>query len=393
MSITKRATLILIAVVAMLGMAFAVNVPTSYAQNPLWHGEYYPNTTLSGTPYVRDDATIDFNWGAGAPWAGFPADNFSVRWSRPVYFEAGNYRFTTTSDDGIRLSIDGQILIDQWKEQASTSYNADVRLAAGWYTVKVEYLEKTGGALAKLTWNRTDAPQPPITAWRGEYYNNGSLSGVPTVVRNDNDVKFNWGTGSPAQGIGSDNFSARWTRSFTFAPGNYEFTVSADDGARLYIDNVLLIDAWGRATGRSITKPIRLTAGAHTIRLEYMEQTGDAKVNLGWNGPIAPAGEGNLITCVPPYPSYSWIKVYRLQADGTWVDVNSQGWAALNANGTLKIDGLTVDYARYGEAGHPYRVERWINGQLANSIGNTATGEPAFRILAGQDVQTPWGCN
>src|SRR5437868_3242427 len=79
-----------------------------------WHGEYFNNTDLSGAPVmVRDDTQpgsrfLDFDWKLGSPdkECGVGVDNFSVRWMRTVALAAGSYRFTVTSDDGIRLLID-----------------------------------------------------------------------------------------------------------------------------------------------------------------------------------------------------------------------------------------------------------------------------------------------
>ena len=139
----------------------------------------------------------------------------------------------------------------------------------------------------------------PTDRWRGEFYNNTNLSGSPTTVRDDGAgfLDFNFGDGDPPAGtcgLSPDYFSARWTRTLNFAPGTYRFHVKADDGVRLWVDNVLLIDGWGRATGNTIHKEVRLAAGSHAIRLEYQELAGDASVHLSWSGPIAPAGTGNL---------------------------------------------------------------------------------------------------
>ena len=74
-----------------------------------WTGVYYNNTDFAGPPaLVRDDANIDFNWGEGAPGPRVNADNFSVRWTRYYYFNAGGqWTFTLTTDDGARLYLDG----------------------------------------------------------------------------------------------------------------------------------------------------------------------------------------------------------------------------------------------------------------------------------------------
>jgi hypothetical protein len=101
---------------------------------------------------------------------------------------------------------------------------------------------------------------------------------------------------------------------------------------------------------------------------------------------------GNLVTCVRPYPSNSWIKIYQLTDNGTWVDINPHGWGPIDSTGFLKIDGLAVDYAQYGSAGHPYRVELWADGTLIRSTGDMSQGTPDFRIRSGTDNMTPWGC-
>ncbi|MDH4135837.1 MAG: PA14 domain-containing protein, partial [Anaerolineae bacterium] len=104
-----------------------------------WRGEYYNNSNLSGAPVlVRNDVSVNFDWGAGSPGLGVPADNFSARWSRGLHFPAGNYRFHVRVDDGVRLWIDGNLVIDQWHD-SSTTYTADVNLTDGLHHLKMEY--------------------------------------------------------------------------------------------------------------------------------------------------------------------------------------------------------------------------------------------------------------
>jgi hypothetical protein len=96
---------------------------------------------------------INFDWGGGGPNAcGIGSDNFSVRWTRDVYFDAGTYRFTVTSDDGCRLYVDGQPIFDKWFDQAPTTYEKEVSLSAGYHTIEMEYYEAGGGAVASLSW-------------------------------------------------------------------------------------------------------------------------------------------------------------------------------------------------------------------------------------------------
>jgi hypothetical protein len=206
-----------------------------------WRGEYYNNPNLSGAPVlVRNDVSVSFDWGTGSPGPGVPADNFSARWTRNLSFPAGTYRFYVRVDDGVRLWIDGNLVIDQWHDSAPTTYSTDVPLANGVHSLRMEYYERSGGALAQLAWERLEN----YPDWKAEYYNNPNLSGAPALVRNDVSVSFDWGTGSPGPGVPADNFSVRWSRSVSFSTGTYRFYVRVDDGVRLWVDSNLVTDQW-----------------------------------------------------------------------------------------------------------------------------------------------------
>jgi hypothetical protein len=271
-----------------------IETPVCISSVPLdhWKGEYFDNRTLSGSPsMVRDDGTgfINFNWGTGSPSSscGIGSDNFSVRWTRDVYFDAGTYRFTVTSDDGCRLYVDGQPIFDKWFDQPPTTYEAEVSPSAGDHTIKMEYYEAAGGALASLSWKEVGCiVSVPQDHWKGEYFNNKTLSGSPAMVRDDGTgfTNFNWGEGSPGSdcGLGSDNFSVRWTRTVSFTSGTYRFTVTSDDGVRLYVDDQLILDKWIDQPPTTYTVDVPLSAGNHSIKMEYYEAAGGAVASLTW---------------------------------------------------------------------------------------------------------------
>lgn len=125
-------------------------------------------------------------------------------------------------------------------------------------------------------------PTPVIFNWRGEYFNNPTLTGMPTLVRNDTAVNFNWGSGAPAAGLPSDNFSARWTRTLSLAEGSYRFHAAMDDGLRLYVDNTLLINEWRDASYREVSAELWLAGGSHEFRVEYYERLGQAQAQVWW---------------------------------------------------------------------------------------------------------------
>ncbi len=242
-----------------------------------WRGEYYDNRDLIGSPRVRNDVKIDFDWGAGSPMQGIPADNFSARWTRRLNFEARTYRFFLRVDDGARLWVDGQLLIDAWADGSVRTVTADRTMTAGQHDVRVEMYERSGDATIAF-WREVVESYPD---WKGEYYNNRDLAGSPVLVRNDKSVDFNWGTGAPASGLPADNFSVRWTRNVDLSAGLYRFTVQVDDGVRLWVDGKLLIDRWHDGTA-TYTADVNLSGGTHALRMEYYEHTGGAMARLSW---------------------------------------------------------------------------------------------------------------
>jgi hypothetical protein len=257
--------------------------PTPVSPTPVtvtgWLGEYYNTPDLSGAPVlVREDAAVNFDWGAGAPAIGMFADNFSIRWTRVVNLAAGTYRFHAYVDDGVRLWVDDVILIDQWHEGLAT-YAADVQLAEGAHNLRVEYYEHIGDALAQLAWERPDS----YPDWKGEYFNNPSLSGVPVLVRNDVGIHFDWGPDAPGPGVPADDFSARWTRTLHVdEDGVYQFRILVDDGARLWVNDELVIDGWRTGVPKGYSAEVWLEEGDHRLRLEYFEFRYDAQIHLDW---------------------------------------------------------------------------------------------------------------
>ncbi len=247
-----------------------------------WRGEFFNNTWLGGQPVlVRDDQAIDFDWGGGAPeWNIVGADKFSARWTRNLSLNSGRYRFTVTADDGVRLWVNGQLLIDQWHDAAATFYSQEIDLAGGSVPVKMEYYENTGGAVAKLTWLRVS--DTSISNWKGEYFNNRWLSGSPALVRDDANIYFDWGYGSPANGLPFDNFSVRWTRTVNFPAGNYRFVTTSDDGVRLWVNGHLLIDKWQDQAAATYTNNIYVS-GSVPLKMEFYENSGQATARLTWS--------------------------------------------------------------------------------------------------------------
>ena len=257
-----------------------------------WNAAYYNNKDLSGSPALqRVDDKIDFNWGTGSPNATIGADNFSARWTRYLSLEAGTYRFTARSDDGVRVWLDNTLIIDQWNDHPAKSFSAERSVSAGHYLVKVEYYERSGLAEMAFSWERVSQA---TNAWRAEYFNTANLSGSPVLVRDDASVDFNWGLSAPVSGVSAENFSVRWTRTLDFSAGSYRFTTTTDDGVRLWVNNHLLIDKWQNQAATSYTEAIYLN-GSTPIKMEYYDARDHAVARLSWTrsdggGTTPPAG-------------------------------------------------------------------------------------------------------
>jgi hypothetical protein len=145
----------------------------------------------------------------------------------------------------------------------------------------MEYYERVGGASASLTWQQLGGVGT-ITAWKGEYFNNKSLSGTPALVRDDANIAFNWGNGSPAPNvIGSDNFSVRWTRVLpNSAAGRYRFVAKVDDGVRVWVNGQLVINSWADHTPVEFVGDVDFAGGDMNVVVEYYENSGGAQANV-----------------------------------------------------------------------------------------------------------------
>lgn len=420
-----------IAIPVALSALLAV-VPVA-AESSTWRGEYYSNQWLVGTSsMIRDDPSVNFNWGAGSPGAPIPADHFSVRWTRSEYFSEGDYRFYVTTDDGARLWVDGQLLIDRWYNQAATTYNALMSLSAGTHFLRLEYYEDGGDAVIQCWWE----PGVSFPDWKAEYFNNISLSGWPVLQRNDPQIDFDWGVHSPGPGVDSDNWSVRWTRTQYFDAGTYRFTATVDDGVRLWVDGYLVIDEWWEHPVRSFSGDIALTAGNHSLKVEYYERGGYAVAKLSWQKvtePVPPPGAwqaeyfNNITLSGPPvltrtdaeinfqwgwgspdwripsdYFSARWTGMFHFPTSRTYsFSARSDDGVRVWVDGWLVIDGwydhapLTFTGDRWLAAGdHHIRVEFYERGGTAevklwwDGVAPPVTGEV---IVDERDAGFIWG--
>ncbi|MDY6874594.1 MAG: PA14 domain-containing protein [Chloroflexota bacterium] len=259
-----------------------------------WSGEYFDNVTLTGSAYTtREDESINFNWGYGPPAGGMPTNSFSVRWTGTFNFTEGTHRFYAKVDDGVRVYVDGERIIDGWRDGGLRLYTADRTLAAGDHTVQVEYYDRIQVARVYFWWAQLTGPTPtpeptpspapaPGEGWSGQFYNNKTLEGDPVTTSHDPWIGFEWGTDSPMPGVWSDHFSARWTTKLNLKTDHYRFCAMSDDGVRIWVGGDLVLDEWHANNGVAYCGDYWAATGVYEVKVEYYEDGGDALIYMWW---------------------------------------------------------------------------------------------------------------
>ncbi len=367
-----------------------------------WRGAYFVGAPTGLPVLVRDDPVIVFDWGYEAPAPGLPADAFSARWTRQVNLDQGTYRVHALADDGVRVWVDDQLIIDAWSNYDNVELVVDHVVVQGAHALRVEYHERVGQAQIQVWWKEVASPTFP--EWKGEYWPNRELRGEPALVRADGadsganrvgpGIDLNWKAGSPAFGLPTDDFSARWTRTPNFEAATYLFRVLVDDGVRLWVDGELLIDAWYDSEPHELTVERAMVRGTHAIQIEYYEHSGSARIGVWWAKIASPSfpnwkGEywpnrdlsGNPVlvrddgaNSVGPGIDFSWGT--GAAANGLPADNFSAHWsrqetfqpgiyrfyALVDDSMRLYVDGTRIVDEWHGSTNEVYTVDRALDG-------------------------------
>jgi len=360
-------------------------------------GDYYSGRNFERFVLTRVDQAVNFSWPFEGPAPTLPRDLFSVRWTGRVIPQfTGSYTFITSTDDGVRLWVNGVPLVNQWVDQGLTAHQGTIALTAGVPAeIRMEYFDNEWGATARLEWQSASQPRQIIPRERlsagsgrpvavlatagttvngpfavsvsfgesvtgltasdflvangvattlsgsGANYTlnvtpgaNGEvtvnlpanacvdaqsefntaantlsvtfqplpgamlvgLSGAYFAGKNfetlvltrvDSTVNFTWPFEAPAAGVPANLFSVRWTGKVTpLHSETYTFTTSTDDGVRLWVNGVQLVNQWVDQGTTSYQGTIALTAGvAVDIRMEYYDNEWGAVARLEWQSP------------------------------------------------------------------------------------------------------------
>jgi hypothetical protein len=214
----------------------------------------FTNSSFSTPPTLyRTDPTIDFNWTSSPPAGSIGLSNFVVRWIgsvQPEYSET--YTFSTFTDSGVRLFVNGQLLINEWANQPATAWSNTITLAAQQrYNIEMDFYNQSGGALAQLYWSSPSTPNaiipqtqlypvtnPPPAVVLSSPGNGSTFTAAASVsLSADADAPYNslsyvsFYTNGAFLGSASN---APYALTVTGLPaGSYTLTASATDGSGL----------------------------------------------------------------------------------------------------------------------------------------------------------------
>jgi phage tail-like protein len=145
------------------GMSVAPSPSVDPRLQGLW-GEYFKGRSFEQSAFSRVDPVIDFHWGMAVPIA----TDFSIRWTGQILGPVSEIiTFYVTADNGVRLWIDDELVIDSWHDQDPSERRGLARLVAGrWHSIRLEYGERVAGSSPpsgiSLSWSHRDATKELI---------------------------------------------------------------------------------------------------------------------------------------------------------------------------------------------------------------------------------------
>jgi hypothetical protein len=348
----------------------------------LW-GQYYQypagNINWAVCKVSRLDATVNFNWGTGSPDPLLLSDLFSARWTgkiKPTHSET--YTFYTLTEDGVRLWVNGQLIIDHWSEHAAAEDSGTIGLEAGRkYDIKMEYYENLGTAQAVLMWSSPSTSKQVVPT--SQLYNiavpaatlpdsyatgvNTALNvSAPGVLANDTDPNGLALTSAlvrrPTHGL----ITMRSDGSFVYVPtAGYEgpdwFTYKASNGyvnsaetrVDLMVDRPVYVSAVmvNDTVGRSVSAINPGAGGVQSVKVTFSKPVTFAPTDVVVQT-VAFSGTCEQVTAtlVLETPS-GWgtdqmtITLPSASAVDTWVKVTLKGNGTLRSSqgGQLRLDG------------------------------------------------------
>lgn len=297
-------------------------------------GEYYKEKDFTKLLIVRNDDTVNFNWSSSSPDPVIPQDKFAVRWTGMVKAKyTGTYTFYTFTDDGVRLIINGQLLIDGWGKKGERENTAQISLEAGKkYDIVMEYCQNKDLAKAMLYWSSAGQPKQIIP--KAQLYRIPDVPENIAAVSTSTKNTFTWDavTGAEWYEIEADGavvntgLDTAYIHTGLLPNTGYTYRVRASNEAG--------IGEWSKLktkyTAPDVPGNISATSTSTTISLTWDEVEAAAGYDVEVLG--SPKDNGNSTTYTQTNLNPNTQRIYRVRAKNE----NGIGdWSAIIAKTTL----------------------------------------------------------
>ncbi|UOR11643.1 PA14 domain-containing protein [Halobacillus amylolyticus] len=251
-----------------------------------WLASHYNSTSPMGNGIVETNKShkeINFKWGFGSPYNGIRSDYFSSSFFKRLDPNQ-NYFVKTFADDRVRVSVNGDFVLNRWSNSAGEE---DAGLITGLEPsniVQVDYMDNTREATLL-------ADVLPVGDWMSYYYNNNNLDGTPVYKEQldgiSNSLSFDHGYNSPSEKVSKNEFTASFTTYKKLSAGKYLFNTKVDDGIRIYVDDNLVVNQWGKSRYQEELNHVVEISDLkgrekefHKIRIEYREFEGKSRLDF-----------------------------------------------------------------------------------------------------------------
>ncbi len=282
------------------------NFPPLSNSNPVpasgpWTAQYFANPNFAGSPtLIQTENSPTHNWGTGSPVASIPVDNFSARWTSVQTLPAGNYVVSAQADDGVRVTIDGVVYINELHSATGLTYSANISLLGGQHSFMVEYYEASGAAFLNYNFAPLNAPvptaaPPPVNTGAVATVSNAyklNVRDAPSAINTNILTKINRNETYPV--VGRNARSTWWQINVNGIVGwvnGLYVTVQNNTGVAIPITDGSVVQPTG-APNTCTTAP-RLTVG-HTGRVTLGGFPNNVRpqpnVNTSLLGQIPPGG-------------------------------------------------------------------------------------------------------